>query len=64
MLTHCFLTNMENEEHDMFLQSTSDNHKKLIQRTYQMRNEVDLQAFFSSVPICQLSYMVFQYDYP
>lgn len=51
MLTHRFLTTMENEEHDMFFQSAFDNHKRQIQRTHQMRNEVDLYAFFSSVPV-------------
>lgn len=51
MLTHCFLTNMENEKRDMFFQSAFDNHKRQIQRTHQMRYEVDLYAFFSSGPV-------------
>lgn len=51
MLTHRLLTNMENEEHDTFFQSAFDSHKRQIQRTHQMRNEVDLYAFFSSVPV-------------
>lgn len=47
----------------MLFLSTLDNHKKQIQRTHQMRHKSDLQSFFSSVPVCQHSYMVFQDDY-
>lgn len=47
-----------------FFQGASDNREKNVQTTHHMRNEVDLRAFFSSsVPVCQLCYMVLQFDY-